>query len=131
MSSLKYLALLLVFSAVPVQAAVVEAWLDAWLELESRDGTRQLVAATTLPEPPLRILQQRDEKLLLRIERELVWVPRVSVRLDEEHPIIISCQSSIQSRAEDYKNFGMRGLSQRVVGQECGDEDENRLISQP
>ena len=129
MLRLKYLTLLLMLASVSAQAAVVEAWLDSWVELESREGSRELVASSTLPATPLRILQQREDKVLLRIERELLWVPRVSVRLDDEPPIIISCQSSIQNRAEDYKNFGMRGKPQREVGQEC--EDENQLISQP
>ena len=120
--------LLLFVAPLTAQAITVEEWLESWVEIQPNNGEWQLVETSTLPQPPLHILTQQKDKILLQIDRQLTWIPRISVRLSEERPIIMNCQVSTQDHAEDYQNFGIRGKENNTIGFECA--DNNQLIQQ-
>ncbi|NOH97520.1 hypothetical protein [Vibrio sp. 99-70-13A1] len=101
------LTLLASFSA--NSSVMIEEWLEPVIEFKNLEGEWSLKSAKKLPQPPLIVKDEKGNLLLVNIRRVgMVWVPRTSVRLNEE-ALQLACQETSTVKAKDYKNFGMRG----------------------
>lgn len=90
-------------------SVMIEEWLEPVIELQNLEGEWALKSAKKLPQPPLIVKDEKGNLLLVNIRRVgMVWVPRTSVRLNEE-ALQLACQETSTVKAKDYQNFGMRG----------------------
>ncbi|SEG26151.1 hypothetical protein [Marinobacterium lutimaris] len=112
----------------PAQAQpLIEAWLEPAVDLTLPDGSWELIDRERLPEPPLTILQSEGRQLLVNMPGlGLRWVGRSSVQLSEEDALLLECQASVAGRAEDYRNYGLRGVEQGVALHCIDRVDEDR-----
>ncbi|TCK08364.1 hypothetical protein [Marinobacterium mangrovicola] len=122
------LLLTVLMTVVPVQAQpLVEAWLEPAVDLTLPDGSWEVIDRERLPQPPLTILQSEGRQLLVNMPGlGLRWVGRSSVQLSEENALLLECQESVAGKAEDYRNYGLRGLEQGVALHCINRVDEDR-----
>ncbi|MFA0567899.1 hypothetical protein [Vibrio gallaecicus] len=104
-----WLVLLTITSFSASSSVMIEEWLEPVIEYKNLEGEWSLKAAKKLPKPPLIVKDEKGNMVLVNIRRiGMVWVPRTSVRLNEE-VLQLACQETSTVKAKDYQNFGMRG----------------------
>ena len=104
-----WLVLLTMTSFSASSSVMIEEWLEPVIEFKSLEGEWYLKSAKKLPKPPLIVKDEKGHMVLVNIRRVgMVWVPRTSVRLNEE-ALQLACQETSTVKAKDYQNFGMRG----------------------
>ncbi|MFB9153663.1 hypothetical protein ACFFUS_09980 [Vibrio gallaecicus] len=104
-----WLVLLTITSFFASSSVMIEEWLEPVIEYKNLEGEWSLKSAKKLPKPPLIVKDEKGNMVLVNIRRVgMVWVPRTSVRLNEE-ALHLACQETSTVKAKDYQNFGMRG----------------------